>query len=62
MTLLRFHVYVGDLDALDDDMLCLALFLLLIFNAYMFLPWFNYICYILVLLLPSLICFDALIK
>ena len=39
MILLRFHVY--DLDALDDDMLCLALFLLLIFNSHMFLPWFN---------------------
>ena len=42
MILLRFHVY--DLDALDDDMLCLALFLLLIFNAHMFLPWFNVTC------------------
>ena len=62
MILLRFHVYVGDLDALDDDMLCLALFLLLIFNAHMFLPWFNYMCCYLVLLLPSLICFDALIR
>ena len=41
MFLLRFHAYVGDSDALNDDMLCFALFLLLIFNAYMFLPWFD---------------------
>jgi len=38
MILLRFHVYVGDLDASNDDKLCLALFLLLIFNSHMFLP------------------------
>ena len=34
-----------DLDALDDNMFCLALFLLLIFNAHMFLPWINVIWY-----------------
>ena len=44
MILLRFHAYVGELNALDDDMLCLTLFLLLIFNAHMFSPWFDIMC------------------